>query len=393
MSKAHEEAARAQLRRILESTFFRGSERCCRFLEYSVRHVLRGGAPVEMKERNIGIEVFQRSPTYDTAQDNVVRVTANEVRKRLAQYYSCKGAHETLVMGLPLGTYAVTLQYATPTPSDSTHDLSAQALPDQSSEAATPLGKLGKRATRRSWGIPAVLALALIASLATVFSYLLTRPHDVAQDAWTPVLESQKIALICVAQPPAYTHLSTGQFIPVPDSFVGVGDAYAMSEVARFLTARGKSWRMVAGNETPSQELKSGPIILIGANTNPWTLRLTENLRFSFDVERAAVIDRSQPGKEWQLTNITPDWKAPQDYAIVSRFLSPETGEPVIVLAGVTNSGTQAAGEFFTSPEMLNAALRQAPKGWKEKNFQLVLHTRIIGKTPERPTVVAMHFW
>ena len=88
-----------------------------------------------------------------------------------------------------------------------------------------------------------------------------------------------------------------------------------------------------------------------------------------------------------------PDGRTPEDYAIVSRFVSPETGEPVIVLAGLSNYGTQAAGEFFTDPEMLEAALRQAPKDWRNRNFQFVLHTRILGKTPERPTVVAAHFW
>ena len=40
-----------------------------------------------VKERTIGIEVFRRDPDYDTNQDSVVRTTAAEIRKKLAQYY------------------------------------------------------------------------------------------------------------------------------------------------------------------------------------------------------------------------------------------------------------------------------------------------------------------
>jgi hypothetical protein len=90
---------------------------------------------------------------------------------------------------------------------------------------------------------------------------------------------------------------------------------------------------------------------------------------------------------------VSPEGDATEDYAIVSRFLSPKTGEPVIVVAGLVNSGTQAAGEFIANKEMLAAALRGAPKDWEGKNLQFVLHSKVIGSTPEHPTVVATYFW
>jgi hypothetical protein len=103
-------AVLAELQSILSSPSFRGSRRCCRFLEYSVHHVLDGAAQ-ELRERNIGIEVFQRSPDYDTAEDAIVRVTANEVRKRLAQFYQDLGVEPDPVISLPPGSYAVTLRW------------------------------------------------------------------------------------------------------------------------------------------------------------------------------------------------------------------------------------------------------------------------------------------
>ena len=389
-SKAQEETVLDQLRQVLESTFFRGSDRCCRFLEYSVQHVVQGRPSEEMKERNIGVDVFHRAPAYDTAQDNIVRVTANEVRKRLAQYYGSAGDQESPVIALPQGTYAVTFRWTPANPSSVAKTAVNRELPLPTE------GAENKRTGLVSYRQRGIAAAVVIVGLAITFVvYQRSKVHDVTRDVWAPMLESPKTVLVCISQPPAFGQRSSTNFFPMPDAFVGVGDAYALADISRLLSARGKTWRLLAGNETPSQDLKSGPVILIGVFANPWTLRLTENLRFVFSPapDVTVVSDRSQPGKQWRLTNLMPDGRTPEDYAIVSRFVSPETGEPVIVLAGLSNYGTQAAGEFFTDPEMLEAALRQAPKDWRNRNFQFVLHTRILGKTPERPTVVAAHFW
>ena len=107
----HDLAARAELQRILLSPAFRGSRRCCRFLEYSIQHVLQGNAQQDLRERNIGIEVFQRAPDYDTAEDAIVRVTANEVRKRLAQFYQESGSDANPVITLPTGSYAACFRW------------------------------------------------------------------------------------------------------------------------------------------------------------------------------------------------------------------------------------------------------------------------------------------
>jgi hypothetical protein len=79
------EAIREQVGRILSSALFRNSKRFPAFLRYTVEHALTSSD--SLKERMIGHLVFGRDPGYDTAQDPLVRMTAGEVRKRLAQYY------------------------------------------------------------------------------------------------------------------------------------------------------------------------------------------------------------------------------------------------------------------------------------------------------------------
>src|ERR1700759_5098386 len=78
---------RAHLNRILASPAFRTSKRCGRFLEFIVNETLNGRA-ASLKERTLAIEVFDRSTSWDSGDDTIVRVGAREVRKRLAQFYS-----------------------------------------------------------------------------------------------------------------------------------------------------------------------------------------------------------------------------------------------------------------------------------------------------------------
>lgn len=75
-----------ELERILQSPHFRTSRRSQQFLRYVVEQTLDGHED-RLKERAIGMTLFDRPPDYDTGEDAAVRVAANEVRKRLAQHY------------------------------------------------------------------------------------------------------------------------------------------------------------------------------------------------------------------------------------------------------------------------------------------------------------------
>src|SRR5436305_2582721 len=108
---AQEQAVRAELSRVLESAAFRTSKRCREFLEYIVEHTITGPSGA-LKERSIGVDLFQLSRDFDTGQHTIVRVTANEVRKRLAQYYLAEnGSHHTVRIQLPPGSYSAEFRW------------------------------------------------------------------------------------------------------------------------------------------------------------------------------------------------------------------------------------------------------------------------------------------
>lgn len=75
-----------QLERVASDARFVASKRYPQLLRYVVEQTLAGNED-NLKERTLEVEVFHRSPDYDTNLDPVVRLCAAEVRKRLAQHY------------------------------------------------------------------------------------------------------------------------------------------------------------------------------------------------------------------------------------------------------------------------------------------------------------------
>ena len=97
-------AVELELDAICGDTQFRASQRNCAFLRYVITETLAGRAD-EIKERTLGKELFGRPISYDTGSDAVVRVRANEVRKRLICYYDTNESQAGWRVHLPLRTY------------------------------------------------------------------------------------------------------------------------------------------------------------------------------------------------------------------------------------------------------------------------------------------------
>ncbi len=104
---------KSELERILTSPGFRTSKRSQEFLRYIVDTALDGRYD-DLKERVIGIEVFQRNPDYDTGEHSIVtRVKANELRKRLAQFFAESDVPSSVQNYLPRGSLHPRISLAT----------------------------------------------------------------------------------------------------------------------------------------------------------------------------------------------------------------------------------------------------------------------------------------
>jgi hypothetical protein len=370
---------RETLRHILESAPFRGTRQCQSLLTWVVERTLAGESD-QLRERVIGTEVFGRSPGYEPSDDSIVRVRAAEVRKRLAQYYQSNGVNEFLRIEIPPGSYKAVFLWKVDQP-------------------VTPVPSEPERWKFRWWWVlAAVLVIAAIAVSAVVARGLRSFPSPApsAMDQfWAPALNSPKPILVYNATTPIYRApdltSSAHDLVPVVNQYMTIGDAYASVVLTSLLARRGKLYQMRYGADLTFGDLRYQPSILIGAFGNAWTLQTTNDLRFVFD-KHPTIRDRSN-NRLYELPNMTPDGHTPEDYAIVSRVFDSNTGELLIVAAGITQYGSRAAGEFLTSPNLLAALAAQAPNDWPKKNLQVLLHTRIVGETPGPPSIVTAHFW
>lgn len=392
-----------QLNLILKSEHFKGSKRCCNFLKYSVGYGLAGRPPGELKERVIGVEAFAKNVDYDTAQDNTVRVTANEVRKRLAQYYGDLTIAPEPIFHLSPGTYSVGFLWRQSDPSHAPEKPRVIEFEAPASEPHTAVVVPGKR-TRWPIFAAGLLAAAVIVATATwKFGLNKAAARSTVREVWAPLLNSPKTVAISIVQPVAYRPVSdvdSDSDTPaepnqhpatVPYDSIGRGDAVALADVIQVLSENRKAFQLLLGRSTPFQRLHTGSGVLIGNHTDPRLLSVMENQRFYFTQQGNAIHDRSRPEVKWTLPE--PVAKPTEDYALVTRFANPVNGTTILILAGLTNAGTEAAGYFITNENSLTQAFQHAPKNWPGMNFQFVLHAKVSGNTVEQPTVVAAEFW
>ncbi len=407
-SEVSREDALAQLERIADSQQFRSSKRCSLFLRYVVRHAIDNELD-GLKERTLGVAVFDRDPNYDTNQDPIVRTTAGEVRKRLAQYYLGPAHEAELRISLPTGAYMPEVH---PVP----------GRPETKIETTIASVDLApSRIHRVRWQVVAAITGVVVA--AGVFT-LIPRKTELDQ-FWAPLVKTQGPVVMCIGQPQAYNFVGETQraldqwfesadtktepppdlarvplsaIVPMWDRYTGLGDAQALSSLSSVFGAYGKPFQVRGGKSASLADLRGKPLILIGAFSNQWTMDLTGALRFHFDLDRKAgaqiVRDSQNPDKaDWQVVHAWPYWKIPVDYAIVTRVMDPTTEQVVVVAAGITHYGTQAAGELLSNPAYFADAVRHAPAGWSRKNMQIVLSAKVMSGTAGPPQILKVHFW
>lgn len=101
----HSERIRAQLEKMLASSGFAQSSRMRRFLGYVVECSLNGETN-RLKETSIGVEVFDRTPSYDPKTEPIVRTEAHRLREKIREYYEGEGSNDRVIISLPKGGYA-----------------------------------------------------------------------------------------------------------------------------------------------------------------------------------------------------------------------------------------------------------------------------------------------
>jgi hypothetical protein len=396
-----QEAIRSQVAQILAGPEFRSSQRCQEFLRFVVEQSLAGHAS-ELKERTIGVGAFGRAADYETNLDGVVRIKASEVRKRLSLYYAGSGKAAKVVIELPVGSYVPTFtarESSSPSrspSSDSAEGTSKHTVAISGNEVAHH-GTAGPR-RRGAWSGIAWIAVALVAAVSlSAYGWHSQRTPSVLNEFWEPMLSGPGPVLIASAYVPVYAHDARvpgdqGELTLMADQYVGGGDLVAAARVAGMLGHMGRASEVRVGNAISFQDLRSAPTVLIGYSSTQWK-DVTRDFRFYVDdSDRGMIRDGGKP-TDWYPHNVTSEFHTDEDYAVISRAFLPQTHSMLILISGCTQYGTEGAADLISNPELLAAALREAPAGWQRKNLQLVLHMQVIANAPASAKVVAAHYW
>jgi len=379
----------AHLEDLLESQSFAGSRRRQAFLRYVVQETLAGRGTA-IKETNIAVDVFGRSNDFDAQTASVVRVTAAEVRKRLAQAYEGESARE-LRIELPLGGYQPVFHF----------------FPEDEACETPRSVPAAERHARRVLRAPWLFVLMLICAAAVALAWRAVHPPSSIDLLWRPFLTHDRPVLVSVATPTAlylanpskWLPLQPGAAIPTSElevmasSLVGTGGALGAALFGEQLVSRGQRFDVKFGDDISFSDLKHSPAILIGSSR--WTQELTKPLRFKLQRvgDQVLLIDSQEPDRNWAIPLRHLSTQLAEGYALITRLVQSESGYAVLIVAGMDVRSTQAGVEFLSRNGSFDQFAQSAPRGWENKNFQVVLHNTIHGNSSGSVTALASHFW
>jgi hypothetical protein len=409
---------RSELDAILASPGFASSRRCHDFLECIVKHTLAGEYD-QLNERFLGVELFGRKVDFDTGADSIVRVRASDVRRRLAQYYSERSSPPAVTIGLSSGNYIPTFRW--PNVEDAKISEAPASLSFQTELAPVSVKSswTAEGTPKRGFIKPLPIATALLTlTVITVIAWNLwpVSRKSALDQFWEPLLQNKKIVTLCFPDSHLYwvspdlrqkvednqpsILVRPGDIVKASSGGGGtaMGDVRGVIRLASFLNSRGLVTQALWPQEGRQIELERTSAIYIGAFNNVWTMNLTRNMRFFFDETTSGqrqiwgIRDRLHPDK-FLTTEKTASPRADRSYALITRIIEPDRSRVQMAIGGIDEFGTEAACEFLTDGTTLSEITRSAPKGWQERNLQVLLEMDISGNIVVNPKVVAVQVW
>lgn len=425
------------LKEIVEGPAFRGSQRSAQFLTYVVEQAIAGQWNA-LKERTIGIELFGRSPTYDTGEDAIVRVTASDVRKRLLQHYGRHGAASEFRVSLPAGHYIPEIVREPRSVAENVAVATNAAVPNlvhaEPEVGAVPVAAEATRHVSWWWFLSFALLLCA-ANLAAWF--IVIRQHDPHQPdtkpadvlPWAAMLHSTRTTMLVTSDPniaeiqgltgePTSTSDYANQVYVPTRSLLSPNTLNFAREILRGDKAANVDVAVVAKIAELAQETGGGRLIVRGARdlrldeldtennfvfigsplTDPWTTLFNDQLDFRFVYNkstRGEFIEnvRPQAGEAATYIPTAKGFATGDSFATVSFVGNPNHSGQILLLAGLNAEGTKASGELVADlaslPKVLDGCgIRSATK---VQHFQLLLRLSTMAGSPRHWDVVACH--
>jgi hypothetical protein len=184
------------------------------------------------------------------------------------------------------------------------------------------------------------------------------------------------------------------------DHYTGVGEVLAVAELSRIFTQLQHDLRIKRGRLLSLDDVKNNDVIFLGSPAENLTLReITTTRDFVFrkiiegDRRGDTELVNMHPGKgEFSVVRASAHLPITEDYGLIALVPGLNPARWVMVLAGTTTMGTQAAAEFVSRDQNVQMLLNQVPpRGTTIGPFEAVIRVRITGGVPVDSTMIALH--
>ncbi len=387
-----------QVQRIASSSGFKNSDPIRQVFLYLAKQAFECPGQ-SVKEHQIATAALGRTPDFDPRVDSTVRVVVTRLRGRLAEYYTHEGIHDTVVVDIPKGAYALSF---------TSRSLS---LPDvQPLRAFDPARQVSERKlNRHRFWVGGFLSLVAVAAAAFFAGRLSTVPRQpaVLSNFWegflkngdplivfsNPLFEGTPERGMHLLNPSAYLADGTN------DTFTGTGEVIAVHVLTEQIAAfRHKAQLQRARLFTWDEALANNLIIVGGPAQSSVFLQLPqlENLVLKaadkppFEGQEAVRNTKVQPGQPGAYYIPNRRRGAAVEYAILALTPGASSEHFILVMAGTNTFATQAAAKFVCNPTLLRALSRElnANEARQMPPFEALLKVEVRGGTPIEPQLL-----
>jgi len=402
-----------QIDRLVASHALHGSESLCKLLRYLAKHAVdHPGTPI--KEFQIATEVFGRSANFDPQLDSMVRVQAGRLRSKLAEYYNSAGLGDPILVELPKGTYLLSFHQRNSTATKSPAGTLNGIVRTESVE----------KSTERRWGTEVIsLSIFLAAAILVIVWLLATRnspPVSLASQS-EPVPAAFRVFWKGFTSGPdePWVVFSNAAFVgrpetgmryrdttrdagaPILDHYTGVGEVLAVHQLDGVFALLHHRIRVKRGSLFSLDDGKNNNLIFIGSPSENLSLlempgtqefvfrRLTSGPRKG---DQAIINVHPLPDEAKEFLATPSGLPLTEDYAVLGLLRGMSQGQFVLILAGTTTIGTQAAVEYVcrqSSVEELLLRLSVSQDG-ELKPFEAVIRVKVARGVPVETELVAI---
>ena len=422
-ARTHADLFKEHLRQIAASAAFKGSDRSREFLIIIVEKALAGQFD-DLKERVLGVELFGRDASYDTGEDAIVRVTASDVRRRLARYYTESGSKSNLRLELPLGSYIPEfIRLEEPETVAVKETLPLPLPPAKVSREESQIPSTSWRAS-----VLYILSGTLLGMLLwPVVSRLLPGTHAMESLPWSTLVQGGRRLQIVVSdtelskmETVAGYNLSLSDYanhkylpsdLPISpevsrmlSSFRGLSMGSVDVNIALGISNRVlQEGQQVSVHPARGLELKDfrtddNFVILGSPRSDPWASLFQDQLDFQFfydpSTSQEMIRNRRRLKDEPAIYNPSAKgWGTGQAFGLISFTANPNQAGHVLLIAGSSAEATEAAGRVALDRDAMARALQTngvSPHA-SATPFQILLRVETMAGSPNSFAIVAFH--